>query len=112
MVTGNVFSNGTDQPNRTASTVAVPRIVTCTPPFVTKVASAPMRAAFCEVTGIRKHGAAVSGNLHPAGIAGSQLLIRVAGTAQDRKREFPQGDAERVGILHADCSRRDPVRKG
>ena len=33
--------------------VAVPWMVTCTLPRVTKVASAPMRAAFCEVVGMR-----------------------------------------------------------
>jgi hypothetical protein len=50
-VTGSVFENGTDQPKRIQSMIAVPWIVTGILPRMINVARALMRAAFRDVTG-------------------------------------------------------------
>ena len=58
--------------------VAVPCMVTCTLPRVTKVARAPMRAAFCELVGTRSTVLPCAGIFTrlvlPAAISWSRLL--------------------------------------
>ena len=62
-----------------------------------------MRAAFREVTGIRSTVLPFAAILTRPGFPEARLLLSPAGTATHRKREFPQGDAEQVGIFHADA---------